>query len=123
MSSPRHLGVTLASLFAIGCGINEIIVGFTGNFLGILSKPIPSSVATVVVGVFYSLAGVSLLTMKKSGALLGIVFLSAEIMGRIYLIVAGIAPSQGGDAFKILIGGLVALALIAYVGFQWKEFD
>ncbi len=56
----------------------EVAVGRTGNFLGILSKAIPSSFATVGVGAFYSLAGFSLLTMKKWGAVLGILFLSAE---------------------------------------------
>jgi hypothetical protein len=122
MSRPRHLGIVLISIFAIVSGINEVVVGLTG-FLGILSKAIPPSVATVVVGAFYSVAGVSLLTMKKWGAVLGIVFLSAEILGRIYLVLTGIAPSKGGDAVKILIGGLIALALIVYVGFQWKKFD
>jgi hypothetical protein len=123
MSRPRHLGIALISIFAILCGINEVVVGLTGNFLGILAKNLAPSVATVVVGVFYSLAGVSLLTMKKWGAVLGIVFLSAEILGRLYLVVDGIAPSQGRDAFKILTGGLIALALVVYVGFQWTEFD
>jgi hypothetical protein len=83
----------------------------------------PPSVATVVVGVFYSLAGVALLTMKEWGAVLGVVFLGAEILGRIYLVLRGIAPCKGGDAVKILVGGLTALALIVYVGIQWKKFD
>lgn len=123
MSRRRDLGVTLVSIFAIACGIGEVVVGVTGNFLGILSKPIPPSVATVVVGVFYSLAGLALLTMKEWGAVLGVVFLGAEILGRIYLVLRGIAPCKGGDAVKILVGGLTALALIVYVGIQWKKFD
>jgi uncharacterized membrane protein len=123
MHRPRHLGIALVSLFAIVSGVNEVVVGVTGNFLGILSKPIPPSVATVVVGVFYSLAGLSLLTMKKWGAALGIVFLSAEVLGRMYLVLTGIAPSKGEDAVKILVGGLIVLALIIYVGLQWKKFD
>lgn len=123
MRKPRHLAIILISVFAIASGTNEIIVGFTGNFLGILSKPIPPSLGTVVVGTFYSVAGLNLLTMKKWGAALSLLFLSAEIVGRIYLVLTGIAPSKGGDAVKILIGGLVALALIVYVSFQWKEFD
>jgi hypothetical protein len=35
----------------------------------------------------------------------------------------GIAPSTGGDAIKILIGGLIALAVVGYVASQWKKFD
>lgn len=123
MYKPRHLVIILISLFAIASGINETVVGFTGNFLGILSKAIPPSHATVAVGAFYSLAGLSLLTMKKWGAGLTVIFLSAEVAGRIYLVVTGIAPSKGEDAVKILIGGLIALALLVYVGLQWKEFE
>ena len=123
MSKPRRLGIILISIFAILSGINEVIVGLIGNFLGILSKPIPPSFATVTVGAFYSLAGLFLLTMRKWGAVLGILFLSAEVLGRIYLVLRGVAPSKGGDALKILVGGLIALALVVYVGFQWKKFD
>lgn len=67
VSRPRRLGIVLISIFAIVSGINEVVVGLTGNFLGILSTNIAPSLATVVVGVFYSLAGLSLLTMTKIG--------------------------------------------------------
>jgi hypothetical protein len=100
-----------------------VVVGLTGNFPGFLSKPIPPRFATVIVGAFYSLAGLFLLTLKKWGAVLGILFLSAEVLGRIYLVLRGVAPSKGGDALKILVGGLIALALVVSVGFQWKKFD
>lgn len=35
-----NLGITLVSLFAIVSGVNEVVVGVTGNFIGIISKPI-----------------------------------------------------------------------------------
>jgi hypothetical protein len=60
--------------------------------------------------------------MKKWGAVLGILFISAEILGRVYLVMSGIAPSKGGDAVKIVIGGAIALAVILYACSQWKEF-
>jgi uncharacterized membrane protein YccC len=63
------------------------------------------------------------LTRKKWGAVLGILFISAEILGRVYLVVADIAPSKGEDAVKIVIGGAIALAVILYVWSQWKAFD
>jgi hypothetical protein len=50
--------------------------------------------------------------MRKSGAVLAIRFFSAEILGRVYLVMAGIAPSSGGDAVKVVIGGTIALAVI-----------
>jgi hypothetical protein len=122
ISRTRHVGITVVSIFAIIAGLGEIVVGFTGNCLGILSKDIRPTTSTAVIGALYSLGGLSLLTMKKWGAVLGIVFISAEILGRIYLVTAGIAPSKGADAVKIVIGGAIALALILYVWSQLKKF-
>lgn len=85
ISRTRHVGITVVSIFAIIAGLGEIVVGFSGNYLGILSKDIRPTTSTAVIGALYSLGGLSLLTMKKWGAVLGIVFISAEILGRIYL--------------------------------------
>ncbi|HEX9061580.1 MAG TPA: hypothetical protein VF941_15475 [Clostridia bacterium] len=116
------LGLTLVAIFAIIAGVGEVIVGITGNYLGILSKNISPSVATAIIGSFYSFGGIFLLIRKKWGAMLGIGFISAEILGRIYLIIIGIAPAHGIDAVKILIGGIIAVLLIAYVIYMWKYF-
>jgi hypothetical protein len=112
MDRTRHLGICIVAVFAIIAGLGEIFVGFTGNYFGILSKNITPSFSTVVIGAFYSLGGLSLLTMKKWGAALGILFIGAEILGRVYLVTAGIAPSNGPDGIKIVIGGAIALAII-----------
>jgi len=123
MTRTRHVGITIVAIFAIIAGLGEVVVGFTGNYLGILSKDIRPTISTALIGAFYSLGGLSLLTMKKWGAVLGILFISAEILGRVYLVMVGIAPSKGGDAVKIVIGGAIALAGILYVWSQWKKFD
>jgi hypothetical protein len=81
MNTTRHLGITLVALFAIVAGLGEIVVGFQGNYLGILSKPLPPSLSTVAIGAFYSLGGLFLLTMKKWGAALGISSLALKSSG------------------------------------------
>jgi hypothetical protein len=117
----RPLGVIIAAVFAIFCGLGEIAVGMTGNYLGILSRSIEPSFSATVVGAFYGLGGLSLLvTRRKWGAALSIVFVAAEILGRVYLVMVGIAPSSGIDLIKIVVGGALALALIIYVG--WRSF-
>src|SRR5499426_2441428 len=123
MTRTRHVGITIVAIFAIIAGLGEVVVGFTGNYLGILSKDIRPTVSTALIGAFYSLGGLSLLTMKKWGAVLGILFISAEILGRMYLVSIGTAPSTGGDAIKIVIGGVIAFGLILYVSSQWKRFE
>lgn len=71
----------------------------------------------------HTLGGLSLLTTKKWGAVLGILLIASEILGRVYLASAEIAPSQAGDGFKIAVGGAVALAIILCIAWQWKKFD
>ena len=76
-----------------------------------------------MIGSFYSLGGLSLLiTRKKWRAVLSIMFIGAEVFGRVYLVATGIAPSHGSDAIKIVIGGAIALGLIFYIGLTWKSF-
>ena len=111
-----------AGVFAIVAGFGEIIVGVTGNYLGILSKPLESSAVTALVGACYALGGVFILTSKKWGAALGTALIAAEILGRIYLVATGVAPNSGPDAIKIAVGAAIALALIGYVASQWRRF-
>jgi uncharacterized membrane protein len=123
MNQNRPIGITIVAVFAIIAGLGEIVVGFTGNYLGILSTSIAPAFSTVIVGAFYSLGGLSLLiTRKKWGAVLSIIFIGAEILGRVYLVMTGIAPSHGTDAVKIVVGGAIALALVVYIGSKWKSF-
>ena len=120
----RPTGILVVGAFAFIAGLGEVVVGLTGNYLGILAHSMAPSLSTGIVGMFYSLGGLSLLvTRKKWGAVLGMLFIAAEILGRVYLIATGIAPATGRDAIKILIGGLIALALIAYIARKWKCFE
>ena len=118
----RGWGIVAEGVFAIAAGFGEIIVGVTGNFLGILSKPLEPSAVTALVGACYSLGGAFILTSKKWGAALGMVLIAAEILGRIYLVTTGVAPSSGPDAIKIAVGAAIALTLIGYVASQWRRF-
>jgi hypothetical protein len=120
MRAKGRLGILVVGLFAAVAGIGEIVVGFTGNYLGILSHAIALSMATAIIGALYSLGGLFILTMRKWGAAIGVICIGAEVLGRIYLVATGIAPSSGPDAMKIAMGGAIALALIAYVLSQWR---
>src|SRR5215470_2469820 len=67
MSRTRHVGIIVVAVFAIISGLAEVVVGLTGHTFGILSKDLKPNAATAVVGAFYSLGGLALLTMKKWG--------------------------------------------------------
>lgn len=123
MTISDRAGILVVGTFAIIAGAGEIIVGLTGNYLGILNHSMPPSLAAGLTGAFYCLGGASILTLRKWGAALGIVFIGAEIAGRIYLVATGLAPSSGADFIKIIIGGAIALAVIAYIASCWTKFS
>jgi hypothetical protein len=122
MKIDEHFGLVAVGIFAVIAGAGEIVVGFTGNYLGILAHRMTPSLATVMVGAFYGLGGLRILTLRKWGAALGVAFIGAEIAGRVYLVASGMAPSTGSDAIKIIIGGVIAVAVITYVLMQWSKF-
>ena len=98
-------------------------VGITGNWMGLLSKPLKPSFWTALVGIFYVAAGISLLPKRRTGTLLGIVFILLEGLGRVHLVRIGTYPSRGPDLVKSVVGGAIALLLVAYLANQWREFD
>jgi hypothetical protein len=121
LNRTRHLGITIVAIFAIIAGIGEMIVGLTGNLLGILSTPLTPSISTVILGSFYTLGGLSFLTMRKWGAALGMIFVAAEMLGRVHLVAIGVVPASRNDAIEMIIGGVIALAVIVCVSSQWDK--
>lgn len=121
--SPRRpTGVLVVAILVIVFGLGEIWVGLFGNYLGILSKNMHPSAATVIVGGFYSVAGAALLITRRAwGTFLSLFFIAAEVFGRVYLVVVGVAPSRGADLFKIIIGGIIAIGFMMYIG--WRSFS
>jgi len=98
---PRDILVLAVILIIFGLG--EIWVGFFGNYLGILSKSIPPSVSTAIVGFFYCLGGLMLLiTRRPWGTTLSLIFIGCEVLGRAYLVAIGVAPARGPDLVKIV---------------------
>ena len=63
MQAKRDFGVLIVGALAAVAGIGEVVVGITGNYLGILFRLI----APPIVRVFYSLGGLFILTQRKWG--------------------------------------------------------
>ncbi len=78
---------------------------------------------TIILGSFYCLGGLSFLTMRKWGAALGMIFVAAELLGRVHLVATGISAASGDDAIKIIISGVIALAITVYVSSQLDKFN
>jgi hypothetical protein len=98
--STSRVGIALVGAFATIAGIGEIVVGLTG-LLGHLGA---QHSAGDFDGHYRRLlqSGRPLdLDHEKIGAALGILLIACEVLGRLYLVMIGIAPSTGGDAIKI----------------------
>jgi hypothetical protein len=114
----------IASVLMIVFGIAEIATGFTGRFFGGISVTTSTeyTIAAAATGSCYSLAGLFILTMRKWGAALGIVFLCAELLGRIYLVSTGLYPFSGTDESSFIIGSVIAVLFALYIGLRWNRF-
>jgi len=122
-AKPRRTGITIVAGYCIFAGLSEIWVGITGNWMGLLSKPLKPSFRTALVGSSYVAAGISLRSKTRTGALLGIVFVLLEVLGRVHLVRIGRYPSRGPDFVKSIVGGAIAILVVVYVVAQWRKFD
>ena len=119
----RRTGITIAAAYCIFAGLSEVWVGITGNWMGLLSERLTPSFRTALIGIFYVLAGISLLPKRRTGAILGIIFILLEVLGRVHLVRIGTYPSRGSDFMKSVVGGAIALGLAIYLITQWRKFD
>ncbi len=122
-AKPSRTGIRVAAAYCILAGLSEVWVGITGNWMGLLSKPLKPSFRVAVVGAFYVAGGISLLPKNRTGGFLGIVFILLEVLGRVHLVRAGIYPSRGPDFLKSVVGGAIAVLVVVYLASQWRKLD
>ena len=103
-------------------GIAEVVTGFSHNFFGVHTAQV--TIATnvgVSIGVPYSVAGLLVLTMKRTAIALALVLLVVVIAGRIAVVVTGLFPT---DAVKqtvaITLGTSIAIAFTIYIRIKWN---
>lgn len=120
----RPRGVSIVAILMIVFGIAEVATAFTGRFLGGISVATSSeyTIAAAATGSCYSLAGIFVLTMRRWGAGLGVVFLCAELVGRVYLVSTGLYPFSGTDEGAFIAGSIIAILFALYIGLRWNRF-
>ncbi len=121
----RPLVITILGVFMILAGLAEVVTGITHNFFGITTSSLDVfTFSSMAIGLFYAASGMLLLLMKKWAAALALVLLSADILGRIALVAAGLYPVDSARNTLAIIAGTAIAALIAvYVGWKWKSFQ
>jgi len=108
--------LTLAAALMIVFGLAEVVTGFTHNFLGLITSQNESAMyASVALGVFYFVSGWLSLTKRKWAATLAIVLLSADVIGRIAMVVTGLFPVDSfRQTFAIIAGTVIAIVFAIY---------
>ena len=120
----RPLGITIVAALMIIFGLAEVSTGFTHQFFGVhTSESAIFTYSGAAIGVFYVLAGLLTLTMRKWAAALAIILLVLDIIGRIALTVTGLYPTDSFEQiFAIVIGTAIAAIFAIYIGWMWKAF-
>ena len=120
----RPLTITIVALLMILFGLIEVVTAFTHSFLGITtSQAALFTYSAVAIGIFYVIAGLLILTMKKWAAALAIILLAADIIGRITLVGIGLYPLNSLEQVIGIIGGTtIAIIFAIYIGSKWNLF-
>ena len=121
----RPMGILLASVLMVLFGLAEVATAFSHSFFGIATSQMSAEdYSSALIGSFYVLAGLFVLTMKKWGANLTILFLIADILGRLGLVVSGLYPlNTVENTFGIVTGTIIAFVFLAYIYAKRRIFQ
>jgi len=120
----RPRGITIVAILMILFGLVEVITSFTHGFFGITtSQAAIFTYSATVIGLFYVVAGLLILTMKRWAAAVAIILLGADIVGRIALVWTGLYPLNSLEQIIGIIAGTAIAAIFAiYIGSKWSLF-
>ena len=116
--------IILVACLMILFGLAEVVTGFTHNFFGITtSGESLVSYASAVIGACYVVGGVLLRTLKRWAAVLAIVLLGVDVIGRLTLVVTGLYPTNSPkNTLSIVAGTLLAVIFAIYIGWKQRSF-
>jgi hypothetical protein len=121
----RPLGIIIVAVLMILFGLAEVVTGFRHEFFGLTTAQVKiSTYVGVSIGLFYFIGGLLILTRKKWAAVIAIILLCADVIGRIYMIVAGLYPLNSfRQTFSIIVGTLIAAFFAVYIGLKLEFFS
>jgi hypothetical protein len=121
----RPIGIIVVAICMIIFGLAEIATGFSHNFFGIISTASAeaSTYGGVVIGIFYAIGGLFLLTVKRYAAVVAEICLILVVLGRVSLVVFGLYPLNSFlQTFSIIVGTTIAIFFAIYIRLKWATF-
>jgi hypothetical protein len=115
--------VIIAGLMIV-FGLAEVVTGFTHQFFGLTTAQIDwSTYLGVAVGLFYFVGGILVLTKRRRAAIIAIVLLCGDVLGRIGMVVFGLYPvNTFRQTFGIVVGTVIAAFFAVYISLKFKSF-
>jgi hypothetical protein len=122
----RPAGFLIVAILMILFGLAEVGTGFTHNFIGMVSTNAAglSTLLGVALGAFYFVGGLLLLTMRRWAAIIAVVLLCGDVLGRVGMVLAGLYPVDSfRQTFAIVVGTLIAVFFAIYILARIKSFN
>jgi hypothetical protein len=120
----RPLGITIVAVLMMLFGLAEVVTGFRHEFFGLTTAQVEiSTYVGVSLGLFYFVGGLLILTKKKWAAVVAIVLLCGDVIGRIAMVIIGLYPVNSFlQTFAIIVGTSIAAFFAVYIGLKLKFF-
>jgi hypothetical protein len=120
----RPRGIIVVALLMILFGLAEIATGFSHNFIGLVTSHAGFATSLgIALGSFYFIGGLLILVKKKWAAILAIVFLGGDVLGRITMVLTGLYPVNSFlQTFAIVVGTSLAVFFAVYIGMKLRFF-
>jgi cytochrome bd-type quinol oxidase subunit 2 len=123
-SQSRLRGSIIVALLMIVFGLAELTTSFTHRFFGLsTAQVVTATYLGAAIGTLYPAAGFLVLSMKRRAAAVAVVFLVADIVGRIGMAVTSLYPVDSDKQIAAIILGTSIVAIFAvYIGSKWSTF-
>lgn len=120
----RARAVDVVAVLMILFGIAEVVTGFRHDFFGIHTANVTmAAYLGAAIGVLYAVAGLLILTMKKTAVAFALVLLIVVIIGRIAMVVMGLYPIGSRlQLVAIALGTSIAAAFAIFIRLNWNVF-
>jgi hypothetical protein len=117
-------GIKIAAVLMIIFGLAEVVTSFEHEFFGLTtSQATISTMIGATIGTFYFVSGFLVLTRKRQLAIVAIVLLIVDAIGRISMVLTGLYPIGFGlQTFAIITGTSIVIFFAIYIGLKLKYF-
>ena len=118
------ISILIVAGFMIVFGLAEMVTGFTHQFFGLTTAQIAlSTTLGVTLGLFYFVGGLLILTRKRWAAIIAIILLCGDVLGRIGMVLSGFYPLNSfRQTFGIAAGTAIAVFFAIFISLKLKSF-